>query len=205
MTVRVKVCGFTRAEDVQAALDAGVDAIGLNLARGPRRIELGHAAGLAALVPPLVTAVALFVDATEDAILQAMRVTRCSAVQLHGDEPAELAERLREWYPVIKAFRVGSAADVLRIRGYPADAYLLDAQVTGLHGGTGVGWDHRWLDGIDLGAPIVLAGGLTPVNIGAAVAAVRPWAVDVASGVESAAGIKDADAVRRFIAAARSA
>lgn len=202
--MRVKVCGFTREQDVRDALGAGVDALGFNLARGPRRIDVARAAQLAALVPPLVQAVALFVDAAEDAILAAVAATRCSAVQLHGDEPPELAERLRRRVIVIKAFRIAVAADLERVRGYPADAYLLDAAVAGAHGGTGVAWDHRLLAGRELGAPLILAGGLTPANVAAAVAAVRPWAVDTASGVESAPGVKDAALMRAFVAAVRA-
>jgi phosphoribosylanthranilate isomerase len=201
--MRVKVCGFTREQDVRDALDAGVDALGFNLARGPRRIEVSRAAQLAALVPPLVQAVALFVDAGEDAILAAVAATRCSVVQLHGDEPPELAERLRRRVVVIKAFRIAAAADLERVRGYPADAYLLDAAVAGAHGGTGTAWDHRLLAGRELGAPLILAGGLHPGNVAAAVAAVRPWAVDTASGVESAPAVKDAGLMRAFVAAAR--
>jgi phosphoribosylanthranilate isomerase len=203
--MRVKICGFTRPEDVRAALDAGVDALGLNLARGPRRITLEQAAALAALVPPLVDTVTLFVDAGEDAILAAVAATRCAAIQLHGDEPPELAACLRRRVTVIKAFRIANAADLERIRGYPADAYLLDAAVSGAHGGTGMAWDHGLLAGRDLGAPIILAGGLNPANVAAAIAAVRPYAVDTASGVESAPGIKDAGRMRDFVDAARRA
>jgi phosphoribosylanthranilate isomerase len=202
--MRVKICGFTREQDVQAALDAGVDALGFNLARGPRRIDLARAAQLAALVPPLVQAVALFVDADEATILAAVAATRCTVVQLHGDEPPELAASLRRRLPVLKAFRIAGPADLDRVRGYPADAYLLDAAVAGAHGGTGVAWDHGLLAGRDLGAPVVLAGGLTPANVAEAVALARPWAVDTASGVESAPGIKDAAAMRAFVVAARS-
>jgi phosphoribosylanthranilate isomerase len=202
--VRIKFCGFTRAEDVRAALDLGVDAIGLNLARGPRRIALDHAATLARLVPPGATAVALFVDADETTVLDAVARTRCGAVQLHGDEPPELAARLRARVPVIKAFRMAGPADLERARGYPADAYLLDAAVAGSHGGTGVAWDHRWLAGIDLGAPVFLAGGLTPANVAAASCLARPWAVDAASGIESAPGIKDAGLMTEFVRALRA-
>lgn len=201
--VRIKLCGFTRPEDVRAALDLGVDLIGLNLARGPRRIDPERASALARLVPPGATAVALFVDAGEDAILAALARSRCTCVQLHGDEPPELAERLRARLPVIKAFRVGGPADLVRARGYPADAFLLDAAVPGAVGGTGVAWDHRWLAGLDLGAPVLLAGGLHPGNVAAAARATRPWAVDAASGVESAPGIKDGALMAAFVRALR--
>lgn len=200
---RIKFCGFTRPEDVRAAVALGVDAIGLNLARGPRRIDAAHARALADLLPPFVTAVALFVDQDEAAILEAMRATRCGAVQLHGAEAPELASRLRARFPVLKAFAISGAADLARVRGYPADAYLLDAAVPGVAGGTGVAWDHALLAGQDLGAPVVLAGGLRPGNVAGAVAAARPWAVDAASGIESAPGVKDAALMAAFVAAAR--
>jgi phosphoribosylanthranilate isomerase len=200
---RIKICGFTRAEDVRAAVALGIDALGFNLARGPRRITAEQARALAAPLPPFTSAVALFVDADEAAILEAMRVSRCGVVQLHGAEPPELAARLRTRFPVIKAFSVGCAADLDRVRGYPADAYLLDAQVPGLVGGTGVAWDHRWLAGQDLGAPVILAGGLHAGNVAAAIAIARPWAVDTASGVEGAPALKDAARMAAFAAAVR--
>jgi phosphoribosylanthranilate isomerase len=203
--MKIKFCGFTRPDDVRDAVDLGVDAIGLNLARGPRRIGLDQAAALARLVPPLATAVALFVDADEDAILAALRATRCTAVQLHGHEPPELAERLRARVPVIKAFAIGDAASLAAARGYPADAYLLDTAVTGVAGGTGRRWDHRLLAGAALDRPLILAGGLAPDNIAAACAATRPYGVDTASGIESAPGIKDAARMRAFVEAARAA
>jgi phosphoribosylanthranilate isomerase len=205
MSIRVKVCGFTRAADVRAGLDAGVDAFGFNLASGPRRITVDQARDLAALLPPFAVAVALFVDADEAAILAALAATRCGCVQLHGAEPPELAARLRRRVPVIKAFRIAGPDDLAAVHGYPADAYLLDAKVDGLAGGSGVTWDHGLLAGQALGAPVILAGGLRPETVAAAIRQAQPWAVDTASGVESAPGIKDAVAMHRFVAAAQSA
>jgi phosphoribosylanthranilate isomerase len=202
---RVKFCGFTRPEDILAAVAAGVDAIGLNFARGPRRIDTALGATLAALIPPYVQAVALFVDADEAHIRAVLAETRCTSVQLHGDEPEELAARLRRDFPVVKAARVASAADLTRLMGYPADAFLLDAQVAGSHGGTGHAWDHRLLAGLDLGAPVILAGGLNPATVAAAIGVAHPFAVDTASGIESAPGIKDPAAMTAFLAAVRSA
>lgn len=202
---RIKLCGFTRAEDVRAALALGVEAIGFNLARGPRRIEPDHAAALAALLPPGASGVLLFADADDDAILAAAARTRCAWVQLHGDEPPEQAERLRRRLRVIKAIRVAGPRDLELARDYPADALLLDACVPGQLGGTGVAWDHGWLTGIDLGRPLLLAGGLTPATVAAAVRATRPWGVDAASGVESAPGRKDAARMAAFVAAVRAA
>jgi phosphoribosylanthranilate isomerase len=201
---RIKFCGFTRAEDVRAAIALGVDAIGLNLARGPRKISADHARDLVRLLPPFTTAVGLFVDASESEILSAVGNARLQAVQLHGDETPELAERLRRHVSVIKAFRIATAADLAGVRGYPADAYLLDAAVTGQHGGTGVAWDWSLLKGTALGAPIILAGGLRPDSVTAAIHATTPWAVDVSSGIESAPGIKDLARMAAFVASVRT-
>lgn len=201
--MKIKFCGFTRESDVLTAIDLAVDAIGLNLARGPRRIPVERAAELARLIPPMVTAVALFVDADEATILDAMRVTRCTAVQLHGNESPELAERLRSRFPVIKAFAVKDAAALAAVRGYPADAYLLDAAVPGVAGGSGVSWDHHLLAGVTFDRPVILAGGLGPTTVASAIAATRPYGVDVASGIESAPGAKDEALMRAFVAACR--
>lgn len=201
--MKIKFCGFTRDQDVRAAVDLGVDAIGLNLARGPRKITVERAAELARLIPPFVTSVALFVDADDLTILEAMRVTRCTAVQLHGDESPALAERLRTRFPVIKAFAVKDATALNAVHGYPADAYLLDAAVPGVAGGSGVAWDHHLLAGVTFERPMILAGGLSPTTVGPAIAATRPYGVDVASGIESAPGLKDATRMGAFIAAAR--
>lgn len=203
--VRIKVCGFTDEGDLRAACDAGIDAVGINLALGPRKVDLERAAALCEATPPFVTTVLLFVDAGADEILAAVAATRADAVQLHGDEPPELAAALRREIQVIKAVRVRDAATLDAVAAYPADAYLLDAYVPGEVGGTGAGWDHGLLAGRDLGRPVILAGGLAPANVVAAIAATRPWAVDVASGVESAPGRKDPTKVAALVAAARSA
>lgn len=200
---RVKLCGFTRAEDVQAAVAAGADAIGFNLSRGPRKITSEHAALLARLVPPFCTTVALFVDADLPTIVTAMQRTRCQAVQLHGQESPELAEALRARFPVIKAFRIAGLDDLDRIAGYPADAYLLDAYVPGVSGGTGAQWNHEWLVGQEFGRPVLVAGGLTPANVGEIVRRTGAYGVDAASGVESAPGIKDPARMTDFVRQAR--
>ncbi len=201
--MKIKFCGFTRDEDLHAAIDLGVDAIGLNLARGPRKISVERAAELARLIPPFVTAVALFVDADDVTILEAMRVTRCTAVQLHGNESPELAERLRTRFPVIKAFAVKDATALSAVRGYPADAYLLDAAVPGVAGGSGVAWDHHLLAGVTFDRPVILAGGLNPMTVAPAVAVTKPYGVDVASGIESAPGVKDVALMKAFIETAK--
>ena len=203
--VRIKVCGFTDVGDLRAACDAGVDAVGINLARGPRRVALDQAVALCAATPVFVTRVLLFVDADRATIEAALAATGADAVQLHGDEPPELAADLRRHTRVIKAFRVADAAALDAVDGYPADAYLLDAHVAGLIGGTGASWDHDLLAGRSFARPVILAGGLDPATVAAAVAATRPWGVDTASGVESAPGRKDPQTVAAFVAAVRGA
>jgi phosphoribosylanthranilate isomerase len=201
MSTRVKFCGFTRGPDVLAAVACGVHALGFNLARGPRRIGLEQAAELCRLVPPLVATVALFADADEEGMLQAAARLRAGAIQLHGRESPELCERLGRRLPVIKAFAVGDRASLEAVRGFPADAYLLDTA----GGGSGVAWDHRLLAGLELGRPLILAGGLDAGSVAAAVRATRPWAVDVASGIESGPGIKDPQRMAAFMAALATA
>ena len=191
MIPRIKWCGFTRAEDVVFACGLGVDLIGLNLAKGPRKITLDHAVALSRLIPPGIGVVALFVNAPMADIDAALSAIRPAAVQLHGQEAPEYAAEIAQRVPVIKAFSVRDADSLAAIRGYPADAYLLDAAVPGLEGGSGQGWDHHLLIGQDLGRPIFLAGGLRPENVADAIAGLRPWAVDAASGIESAPGVKD--------------
>jgi phosphoribosylanthranilate isomerase len=209
MSVRIKLCGFTRAEDVADAVALGVDAIGFNLARGPRRITLPHAIALARQVPSLTTSVALFADESEQTMIDAMQRMRCNVVQLHGNEPPALAERLRRNFLVIKAFPVRNAESLTAMTGYPADVFLLDTAGTTdvkdqrAFGGTGLTWDHALLASVRLAAPIILAGGLTVGNVTGLIREHRPYAVDSASGVESSPGIKDAALMRSFVAACR--
>ncbi len=202
-TPRIKFCGFTRPEDVRAACDLGVDLIGLNLARGPRRIDLLVAISLARLVPPGIGVVALSVNADAESVLAQAAALRAAAVQLHGEESPEVAGFLRARIPVIRAFRIATPTDLRRIQGYPADAYLLDAAVAGSLGGTGVAWDHTLLAGADLGAPVILAGGLHAGTVATAITTAQPWAVDAASGIESAPGCKDAARMAAFCHAVR--
>lgn len=204
LRTRIKVCGLTRPADVRAAVAAGVDALGFNLAQGPRRITPTDAARLAALTPPLVQTVALFVDADEATIREAMELSTCRVVQLHGDELPTLAEALRADYLIIKAFRVRDAATLALARRYPCDLLLLDAWVPGAAGGTGVAWDWELLRDWD-GPPVMLAGGLRPDNVGAAIRVARPFAVDCASGVEAAPGEKDEALLRAFSTAVAEA
>jgi len=201
---RVKICGITSVEDAAAAVDAGADALGLVFVPGtPRVIGREVAEQIVAGIPPLVTTVGVFVDQPLEEILSVIARCRLQAVQLHGNEPAALSREIP--VKVIKAIRVRDGADLGEITTYPAHAFLLDAFVEGRPGGTGttIPWDlARQAKGR---VPVILSGGLRPDNVAQAVRAVRPFAVDASSGVETSPGRKDHRKVRDFIAAVREA
>lgn len=207
MSVRVKVCGVTRLEDARGAWEAGADALGLNFyARSPRFVDVATAAALARTRPPLGAVVGVFVNAAPDDIRAKVRECGLTVVQLHGDEPPEACSGYG--VPVIKALRVQGPDDVTRARTYlgvgDVAGLLLDGAAPG-YGGGGVGFDWSLVAGLaGCGVPVLVAGGLKPSNVAEAVRATRPYGVDVASGVESAPGIKDMDAVRAFVRAAKS-
>ena len=202
---RVKVWDLLRPEDVAAAVSAGVDAFGFNLAKGPRKITPGRAAESVDVLPPFALSVALFVDAGVAEIRAAMGISGCQVIQLHGAEPDDVVRELQRDYPVIKALRYVMSSHFVAA-DHPADAVLLDAYVPGVEGGTGHSWDYRLLDKVAFRAPVILAGGLTPETVGPALTGLQTsvYAVDTASGVESAPGIKDADMMRSFVVAARA-
>lgn len=208
MTTLVKICGLTRAHDCEEVARAGADFIGLNLwSRSKRHVAVPAAKVLAEVARAhgaAIRVVGLFVDATIDEIDEAVAAIDLDIVQLHGDEdPALCAEiAARTGAAVWKAVPVSSAADVADLSRWPVEAVLLDAPSPG-RGGSGQTFDWTIAARATGAAHIVLAGGLVPDNVAAAVRAVRPWAVDVASGVELAPGIKDAEKVARFVAAAR--
>ncbi|ATB50194.1 phosphoribosylanthranilate isomerase [Corallococcus macrosporus] len=207
MSVRVKVCGVTRLSDAVAAWEAGVDALGLNFyPKSPRYLDLPTAAALARTRPPLGALLGVFVNAAPDTIRETVRACGLTAVQLHGDEPPEACSGYG--VPVIKALRVTGPEDVARARTYvgvgDVKGLLLDGAAPG-YGGGGVGFDWSLVAGLSgSGVPVLVAGGLKPSNVAQAVRATRPYGVDVASGVESAPGIKDVEAVRAFVRAAKS-
>ncbi len=201
---RVKICGITSAEDALAAVEAGADALGFVFAPGtPRLVPPETAERIVAGLPPFVTAVGVFVDQPLEEVLRIAARCNLQAVQLHGDEPEAFSRRIP--LKVIKALRVRDVPDLRLIPTYPAHAFLLDAFVEGQAGGTGalISWDlavHAKGH-----APIILSGGLRPETVGLAVRRVRPYGVDVSSGVEAGPGRKDHQKVREFIAAVRQA
>lgn len=202
---RVKICGITRVEDGLAAARAGADAIGLVFhAASPRHVTPEQAAAIVRALPPFVTSVALFVDPKAAAVEAVLRVVRPDLLQFHGDEPAAFCRGFG--VPYLKAFRVRAGVDLLQSTARYGDArgWLLDAYSEATHGGTGQRFD--W-DLIPAGLPgaVILAGGLGPGNVGEAIRRVRPWAVDVSSGVEAAKGIKDAVKIANFMKEVRNA
>ncbi len=204
MRTRIKVCGITRPEDALAAAEAGVDAIGLVFyPPSPRYVEPERAASIAACLPPFVTSVGLFVNADAETIAEVVGQVGIDLIQFHGNEcPDYCAAHGRPW---VRALRmkddIDLAAEAARFAG--ARGLLLDAYRPGVPGGTGETFDWGRIPA-DLADRVVLAGGLTPDNVGEAVARVRPWAVDVSGGVESAPGIKDKQLIARFVEAVRA-
>jgi phosphoribosylanthranilate isomerase len=205
--VRVKVCGVTRLEDALACAGLGVDLLGFNFWPGSKRHVAPEAArDIVSRLPPGVRAVGLFVNQDRAHILEVSARVGLHAVQLHGDESPSDCEGLG--LPVARALAVRERPDVAALRAWPVAALVLDAPVAGYGGGGRTfPWEHAaGLAAALQGRPEVwLAGGLTPDNVAAAVRAVRPDVVDVASGVESAPGLKDFDKLARFVAAAREA
>jgi len=201
---RIKICGLTREADVDAAVEAGADAIGLVFyAKSPRAVTPQRAAELARRLPPFVTPVGLFVNASPAEIDAATAAVPQLMLQFHGDETPEQCTNARR--PFIRAARMAPGLDLLDFarRFSAAQAVLLDAHVEG-YGGGGKVFDWSVIPA-NVPAPVVLSGGLNPANVIDGVLRVRPWAVDVSSGVESAKGIKDAALIRRFCDAVREA
>lgn len=205
MSVRVKICGITRPDDLAAACAAGADALGFVFyAKSPRNVGIGQAAALVAALPPFVQSVGLFVDAAPEFVAAVLAAVPLDLLQFHGDEtPAECAHHSRPW---IKAIRVAPGTDLLKCAADFSDArgLLLDAYVPGVPGGTGERFDWSLIPE-SLPLPVVLSGGLAPGNVAEAVRRVRPWAVDVSSGVELSKGIKDATKLAQFITQAKAA
>ena len=200
--MRVKICGITRPEDARAAEVAGADAVGFILAPGyGRSVGLEQAARISAAVGSATARVGVFVDAPFEDVLGAARALKLTAVQLHGSEEPAYAAALREEVRVVKVFSFREGLTREALGAFPADAVMLDSPKGG--GGAPFDWARAApLRGV---ANLVLAGGLASHNVAAGVAALRPWAVDVASGVESSLGVKDARKIRDFVRAARSA
>ena len=205
MPTKVKICGITNLADAQASVAAGADMLGFVFYdQSPRFITLAAAAEITRHLPPYVLRVGLFVNADEPFIFSAVQSCGLNLLQFHGEESPEFCTQFGMM--TIKAFRISDASSLAALPQYATDAYLLDAHTPGIRGGTGhrFNWDLA-VQAREFGKPIFLAGGLTPENVGEAVRKVRPFAVDVSSGVESSPGKKEPAKVQAFIANVRSA
>jgi phosphoribosylanthranilate isomerase len=204
MPVKVKICGITNLADGMVAAEAGADALGFVFYESsPRCITVESAADLVRQLPPFVIRVGVFVNAPQDLVVRAIRECGLNLLQFHGDEPPEYC--LQFGLMSMKAFRIRDAAALQALRNYPTDAWLLDAYAPDKPGGTGetFNWDLA-LEAQAWGCPIFLAGGLTPENVAEAVRRVRPYGVDVSTGVEAVPGSKDHAKLKAFIQAAKS-
>jgi phosphoribosylanthranilate isomerase len=214
--MRIKICGVTRAADVELAARFGADLIGLNFyPPSPRALDADRARQVRSALPPAVEPVGVFVHPPAEQLYAYCAALDLPTVQLHAADPATLADTLRRTgCRVMLAFGVKEGDSLDELRGMLAAwrnvgvepaAVLADARVEGLYGGTRRTAPWALLAGFDPGVPLFLAGGLTPDNVAEAIRIVRPAGVDVASGVERAPGVKDAELLRRFIEQAREA
>lgn len=198
--VRVKICGITKPEDAKLCAELGAHAIGLNFYEAsPRCISPFAASELIRRLPPFVAPVGVFVNWAQPPIVALCKALRLAVAQLHGDETPQVCDAVSRRLPVIKAMRLGqgtAAPDFSRYRS--AAAFLLDSAATGQYGGSGTTGNWHLARTVAQSQRIILAGGLTPENVGEAIRIVRPYAVDVASGVEARPGKKDPAKLRAF-------
>lgn len=197
--VRIKICGITRVEDALAAAAAGADAIGLVFyAPSPRAVSAVQARQIISALPPFVTSVGLFVNASAQEVKAVLAEVPLDVLQFHGDEPADFCKQFGR--PYLKALRVRAGDDLnaLAAQWPEASGILLDSYKAGVPGGTGEIFDWSLIP-TERTWPLVLAGGLAAENVADAITRAAPWAVDVSGGVEQAKGIKDADKINSFV------
>jgi phosphoribosylanthranilate isomerase len=205
---KVKICGVTRLGDAERAVELGAWAIGLNHWEGsPRRIDPARAAEIGQAMKRRCEVAGVFVNPTLDEVAEAVENEDLTMVQLHGEEGPSFCDEVarRTGAKVIKALRVRSAADVKAAESFRTDFHMFDAHQTGTPGGTGESFDWELAAGRRSKVPLILAGGLRPENVAEGISVVRPFAVDVASGVESAPGIKDPALLEALFEAVRGA
>ena len=203
---RIKVCGITDREDLVHAVAAGVDGLGFIFAeKSPRRVEPEKARELIKSVPPFVDAIGVFVNEDPDVVTDIIKYCGLTMVQLHGQENIDYCQLMP--VRVLKAFAVNGDTDGSEMAVYSgvAAGYLLDTYHKSMAGGTGQTFDWSLIDGLRIPGPVLLAGGLGPDNVGEAISAVRPFAVDVNSGVETSPGCKDHDKISELVEAVRRA
>ncbi len=200
MRTRIKICGITRLNDALTAVKSGVDAIGFVFyPKSPRAIQAKDAQKIIANLPPFVSVVGLFVDASRDSIREILKKVELNVLQFHGNEAPEFCDQFD--LPYIKSIRMSPDQDLIKYsKQYPlARGLLLDAYKPGMPGGTGMVFDWFAVPRADLCCPIILAGGLNYKNVSEAIRVVRPWAVDVSTGVEELPGVKDSNLIAEFV------
>jgi phosphoribosylanthranilate isomerase len=204
---RVKICGITNWTDARRAIDAGADFLGFNFFSGsPRYIEPAKARRIVRRLPKRVSAVGVFVNESEEKMIEIARAVGLDRLQLHGDESPATVQRLSRSFSVIKAIRVRKSFRMSRLSRFKhAEALLLDGFDAKQWGGTGKTFDWHIAKGVNHGSKIFLAGGITPGNVDAAIRAANPYAIDVCSGVEAKPGKKDAVLVKAFMRAVKNA
>jgi phosphoribosylanthranilate isomerase len=203
---RIKVCGITNLRDALMALELGVDAIGFVFAKSPRQIGPLEASKITRRLPPFITKVGVFVNEKESTIKKIAMDCLLDVLQFHADESPTYCKKFIKQWKLIKAFRIKEKNDLKKISKYETDAYLLDSFVEKIYGGTGMtfNWGLSLL-AKKLGKPIILSGGLRPETVADAIRMVRPYAVDVSTGIESKPGKKSYKLMKNFIEKVRSA
>ena len=205
MSVRVKICGITRVEDALAAVDAGADALGFMFYPGSsRHVTRPEVAAILHALPPFVVRVGVFVNPSEQEVRAAIAECGLDTLQFHGEDSPEFCRQFG--LKVIKAFQIRDESSLEALKAFPTESWLLDSHVPGRRGGTGTTFNWALAaKAVQWGGRVILAGGLNPGNAAEAIRRVRPYALDVSSGVESAPGRKDPARMRAFMAAVRSA
>jgi phosphoribosylanthranilate isomerase len=202
--VRIKICGTTRLEDALAAIDAGADALGFIFYRkSPRNVSMRTARGIIAWLPPFVETVGVFVDESIERVNRVTGYCGLDRVQLHGGESAAYCRQVRR--PVIKGVRVKDERSLAGLKAFRVSGFLLDAYQEGKPGGTGKTFNWDLALAARAFGPLILAGGLDAGNVAEAIRRVRPYGVDVVSGVEASPGVKDAKKIRAFVQAVQGA
>ena len=198
--VRVKICGITNLEDALAAVDAGVDALGFIFSHSPRRISREKAVSIIRQIPPFIIIVGVFVNEDREKIEKTLKKCSLHTLQFHGDESPDYCRSFAPSAKIIKAFPIRNKESLLALNCYSVDGYLLDTYSEGKMGGTGktFNWDLA-CQAKEICSPIILSGGLSVDNVGEAINYVKPYGIDVSSGIESSPGKKDHYLMRKFI------
>jgi phosphoribosylanthranilate isomerase len=199
---KVKICGIKNLQDAIFAADYDADAIGFVFAKSIRKVSKEKARAIVRKLPPFITTVGLFVNETAEDIEAACRFCGLDAIQLHGNEPPNILNKLKD-FKTIKAFRIQNEKDINPIKKYKPNAILLDGYSENKMGGTGTSFDWEIVKKIKTSIPIIVAGGLTHLNVSQAIKIVNPYGVDVSSGVESEPGKKDKRLIKKFIDAVK--